>query len=305
MTFSNLVSGLKDKIINTYEVASIAKAKVQNTLTLGLAGAIIPSIKEKANTPIIANVENKNVKAALEFVANNPVASAGVIAGVSTAVTNPTAIGKAIGSLSTKSKIALGVSTAIAGPTVVQLVANNPATALSVAEGFTPESLVEFGQQLGDVRSASDLVELAKDRPITTGALAIGGLYLTSGALLAGVKTVSSLLVNKSIKDAADATADYYQDLPKTNPDSTKEIPTIPSIPNATSPYTPDITNTSTPTGKATDTSLPSPSDAPVIPVGTKSISKAKKRKSKRAVMQYPRPTNIRINNILAGKFIY
>lgn len=304
VSFSSILEDQKKRLTNVKDTLLIAGSKVINTSTFGLAGALIPAIKTESQGSIIANVENKSLKAGLEFVANNPATVAAVAAGGTLAIKNPTTVVKAISSLSTKSKVIAGVSAVTVVPAVSNLVVSNPEKALGLVSDITPESSISYFQKLSDVRSVDDALELAKSNPTLT-AIGIGGLLVAGGAATKGlVATGASIYNTLALKDATDLVRGLDK-AERLGDAKNQNIPTT-STSYPDSPYIPDISNTPpiSTVGDTTTSSLPSPTDSPVVPIGTKSVVK-KKRPAKRISKQIPRNVNVRVNNILAGKFIY
>jgi len=182
------LSGQKERLTNVKETYSVVGQNILNTITLGN----VPSAGR-----ISSNLTGTKGKA-VEFVANNPLTTAGLIAG-----------GGAIKTTATKAFQSAGVVTKGAtflGAGVLASSATAREATVYTASQLTPESLVRSGGEIGkiiDNPSVSSLSTFAKNNPILTGA---GAAVVTYGAGKGGLALASNLIgsnqdVNVQIKN--------------------------------------------------------------------------------------------------------
>lgn len=157
------------------------------------------------STRVVANVQNKPLKASLEYAANNPFTTALIVA---TAVSSAgrAALAKTISTLSTKAKVVGGVGVLASGG----LIAGNPklvAPIISTASYVTPESIPKFTSSIGKITASKTVDEAitnvgsaAKQNPVLSAAL----LGITAyGITKVGAKVVPALQTYTTAQNTA------------------------------------------------------------------------------------------------------
>lgn len=124
-------------------------------------GAVLSqSLNPFSNIKPVANVQNKTIKAGLEFVAANPYTTA-AIATLPASAPARAAVGGAIGSLSTGIKV-LGGAVVTIGTGAVISSPQAAKTVTKIAGSVTPESLLRLGSNVGKgVENVSKIPENA------------------------------------------------------------------------------------------------------------------------------------------------
>lgn len=155
-----------------------------------LNAAFNPFSQEK----VVANVENKTLKTALETVANHPYLAAGVVAGGITAVAQPAAAAAVVKSAipaTTKGKVAAAVIAPVAIGALT--------TSEKAREGVlnAPSSLANFGANVGKVIESPSLAtikETFKENPVIATAATLGAAAVVGGGIGLAANTVATAL---------------------------------------------------------------------------------------------------------------
>lgn len=198
-----------------------------------LAIAVNPFSKDT----IVSSSSNKVVKAATEFIANNPYTTAGIAAaGVSGTIKT------AITSLSTKAKVVLGAATLATAPAIISS-PTTAASALKVASGLTPEKIVKLSSDVGKTVETPTLSNL-KDLVTTNKTLLLAGgaaaLIVGATKIAPAISNVSNIVATnantKALTESAKAAQTSISPVANAAPVTTLPVDTGVSKPLATNP---------------------------------------------------------------------
>lgn len=175
MAFANSFfsfSGQKERLSNVAAVLNIA---------------VNPFSKDK----VVANVSSPTAKAALEFGANNPYTTAGIVSLGAASVTR-TAISSGIAGLSTGTKVAAG-AVGIAAVPALATSERLRVAAIKTVGTVTPERLAKLGSDTGKVvetPSPENLLGFVKENKGPLAFLGVAAL-VTGGARTAGIASTA------------------------------------------------------------------------------------------------------------------
>lgn len=299
------------------------------------AGAVIAqSFNPFSKAKPVANVENKVLKAGLEFAAANPyTTTAAIVSPFSGAARG--AVTSTISKLPTITKLAGGGAAlvaaggAITSPTIAS-------TELKIISSVTPESLLKLGSSIGretekvkqgsglrtksgkytetalddskssspkDVRDAiSDIIKaggnVIKENPGTTSALLVGaGLYAGSKLLPGAVNLYSG----EKTREEIEKQTKLLEDILEKDKKDKKEKPTVASMP----PSLPSSNQTPTAVTPTAASTTPVTPDTQIVRVGgTSTPKKRKKAASKPVIANMRQSVNIAIQNKNTAKYI-
>lgn len=162
------------------------KERLQNVVDV-VSTAFNPFSKDK----VVANVQDATAKATLEFVANNPYTTAGIISAGAAAPAR-SAIGSAVSGLSTTTKLVAGAATVAAVPALATS-ERLRVGAIKAIDTVTPEKIASFGAKTGNVvqnPSSGNLKNYLKEEaPLI--ATAVGATALIGGLRAAGVASTA------------------------------------------------------------------------------------------------------------------
>lgn len=272
----NFIADQKERLGNVAAVTGIASAKVLNTVSFGIAGNLSDTIKNAANTKIVANTSSTKVNAVLELAANNPVATAAVLP-VGAPGVGVTALGKTASMAKNVFNSMSGgwkATTVGAGIVAVNAAIKSPEGATKVANMVTPDAIVDYLSEAGQARSVEDVIDLAKSNPVVTTILAGAGAVVAGKAVGTAVNAISGYRNTQAIRENTEAmygaAVNYKDDV-------------VSSIPESDSLSSPQV---------------PSSTDAPVAAIGPKKKYPTSSRRKRRKVKTTP-TVNVRINNNL------
>lgn len=187
-------SGQQERLLNVFETEKAVLTNIVNTVTLGAVGS---------QTNIVATNPSSHIGKIGEAIANNPLTTAGAIVGAKAIVANSATIGSAIADTSLKTK----VITAIAAPVVLGAVAANPGgTAKTVLNA--PSSLATFGTNIGAFTnnpSVATAATIAKESPVLTTIVGVGGTALLLGGLGSAASTVATSINTKAVNNSTNS----------------------------------------------------------------------------------------------------
>lgn len=285
---NNLYEDQKARLTNVKDTVAISASKVLNTLTFNQLSDKLPLAEKK----IYAQNDSAYAKT-FEWVANNPV-SAAAVAGT---VANPTiALNLAKStwqSLPTYAKVGASAG----APYVAGKVIKDPVKSIKAVENVSPERISEF---YGDITQFAEnpTKENAKNIYENNPVLSWGSAIVLGGAAAGAIgKTGAVIYSNYANRAAINDNTKALQNI-----GSGEGLPlTVPSpIPNDSTP------KNQTEKGKPNEVLIPSATDTQVAPIGTavQKTATSKKRKARVKLPQQNR-VNVRVNNIIADKFIY
>lgn len=233
---------------------------------------------------VVANVRNKTFKAALEFGANNPFTTAGLITpvgliGKSVAAqgVKSTLAGVAgrVGRLSTKTKIIGGTAGILAGSAALSAPKDK---VIRVAGGLTPESFARAGTDVGKAISGrKSIFDVAKENPVIAATAALAGAAVVGRAALPAVAgAIQSQRQIKATKDLGKSIAG-------------PAAAVVPSVPKSALPVGPVVSNSENPLQNAAAGEEPAP-------------RRRKKRTVKAKQPKITQRTEVNIGNFIKNK---
>lgn len=213
------LAGQKERLTNVANVLSIAA----NPFSSG---------------KVTANVQNSTVKAATEFIANNPYTTAAIVATGGSGA-GRTAVSTAISGLSTSTKVAAAVISIPAASALASSERSRTAV-INTASDLTPEKLAKFGNRVGTAIENPNLSTL-KDAAFENKTLLIaaGAATVAAGgtAALGALGTYQNTQAVKANTRVAEAT---IVNVPKQDaPNIVVNVPPTPLSPSSSAPTTP------------------------------------------------------------------
>lgn len=161
---------------------------------------------------VTADIKNPTLKAGVEFVANNPYTTAGIIAaGASSAARS--IIGSTISKASPLTKAGLAAGSLYAGSVVI----SSPTAATSIIKGaseITPEQLVKGGIETGKAIESNTVDGWTAALKQNKGVAIIGGAILGS-SLIKAAPQIGSSITNLQLKQEIAKQSEILSDLTK------------------------------------------------------------------------------------------
>lgn len=205
------------------------KAKIQNVVDV-LSQSLNPFSKVKP----VTNVNIPIITPILQTLVSHPYASAGIVAGGITAVTNPTlatSVVKALIPATTKGKIILGAGTLLTAGAVIKQPAKTIDTALNL-----PSGIVNVGGNIANLvaePSAENLKNLVTENPLIVGAGVVAGAVALGKGIIPAIATARQ---TEAIKEQTQAIENQTNQLPTTTSEQItqpqKVIPTSSTLPS-------------------------------------------------------------------------